>query len=354
MRILELTGFCANYGSNFIPTLECLDETCQKLGHDLFYIFSDANPSQKFFEWEIPFSNRHNTSLFDFGSKNFEKNVANYIIEHQIDVVHGDFIRSIQFSNIKKMSPKHVKFYQHIHNSMYKTKNLYEFCKRIRNLLFLDKSILKICCSESLVPSAEYMFPFSKVVSCKNAIELNRLEPSERNDCSTFNMLLFGHNYYVKGVDLAIEAAIELNKKHPVHLDIVMSNNMEKNKRIIIEKYGCIPSCISILEPVSNVVEVYKNHKVFLNASIEEGMSYANIEAYYCGNLCVYSDIPQNKEPGLPNVIYFTSGSLDSLITAINCAYNKRESYVNDINYVVNNFSLQSWADKMVKLMNLN
>ena len=49
MRILELTGFCANYGSNFIPTLECLDETCQKLGHDLFYIFSDANPSQKFF-----------------------------------------------------------------------------------------------------------------------------------------------------------------------------------------------------------------------------------------------------------------------------------------------------------------
>lgn len=354
MRILELTGFCSNYGSNFIPTLEYLDKTCQQLGHELFYIFSDANPSQKFFEWEIPFSDKHNTTLFDFSSSDFENKIVNYIVENQIDVVHGDFIRNMQFSNIKKKSPKHVMFYQHIHNWPYQKKGMLEFIKRIRNLLFLDKSILKICCSDIMVPSAKYIYPLSKVTSCKNAIELNRLEPAERNNCKVFNILLFGYTYYIKGVDLAIEAAIELNKKFPVHLDIVMSANMEKNTSIIIQKYGCIPSCVSLLEPVSNVVELYKKHKVFLNASISEGMSYANIEAYYCGNLCVYSNIPQNKAPGLPNVIYFTSGSIDSLIKAIYNAYKQKESYANDIKYVERNFSLQSWADKMVKIMNLD
>lgn len=352
MRILELTGFCANYGSNFIPTLECLGETCENMGHEMFYIFSDANPSEKFFEWEKPFADKHHTSLFCFSSASFERDVSRFIVDNQIDIVHGHFISSIKFSNIKKKSPKNVQFYQHIHNSMYMKKNLYAFCKKIRNLLFLDKSILKICCSESIVESAKYTFPKSRVIFCKNAIDLSRLEASSKND-SEFNILLFGHNYYIKGVDLAIEAVIEINKKIPVHLDIVMSNNMEENKRIILDKYNCIPSCISILDPVSNVVELYKKHKVFLNASIEEGMSYANIEAYYCGNLCVFSDIPQNKEPGLPNIIYFSSGSLEDLVEAIYTAYEQRDNYENDTKYVVNDFSLQSWADKMTNIMNI-
>ena len=353
MRILELTGFCANYGSNFIPTLECLGKKCENMGHEMYYIFSDANPSKKFYEWEKPFESKHHTSLFNFHSSNFENEVAKFIVDNQIDIVHGHFISSIKFSKIKKKSPSQVKFYQHIHNSMYLHKNIYAFCKKIRNLLFLDKSILKICCSESIVESAKYTFPNSEVVFCKNAIDLSRLEGASRND-SDFNALLFGHNYYIKGVDLAIEAIIEINKTIPVHLDIVMSNNLEENKRIIIEKYGDVPSCVSILDPVSNVVELYKKHQLFLNASIEEGMSYANIEAYYCGNLCVFSDIPQNKEPGLPNVIYFSSGSVEDLIKAINLAYEQRNSYKNDINYVVSEFSLNSWADKMIKFMNIN
>lgn len=352
MRILEIACFCANYGSNFIPTLISFNKQCEELGHSCFFIFSDANSSEKFYEWEKPFAEQYPTTLLDFSSKDFVKQVTNYVIDNQIDIVHGHFISSLKFSEIKRHCPRNVKFYQHLHNSMYIHKNFFSFGKRIRNFLFLDKSIPKVCCSESIIESAKYSFPLSKVISCKNAIDLSRLEAAERSN-APFSILLFGHNYYFKGVDLAIRAVTELNKRYPIHLDIVMSNNMEKNRQTIMDTYGNIPSCVSLLEPVSNVVELYKNHAFFLNASIEEGMSYANIEAYYCGNLCIFSDIPQNKEPNLPNVIYFSSGSLDGLINAIDIAVHMYSDYRNDTNYVVQSFSIQSWADRMVRIMEL-
>ena len=284
--------------------------------------------------------------------KKFVKNVVDFIVKNDIDVVHGDFISSYDFSSIKKKCPKKVRFYQHIHNSMYQQKNLYTFLKRIRNYLFLDKSILKICCSKSIVEPAVYMFPKSKVTSCANAIVFSRLTPANNNDAE-LNILMFGHNYYIKGVDLAIEAVIELNKKTPIHLDIVMAANIESNKKIIIDKYGKIPECISILPPVADVSSLYKSHKIFLNASIEEGMSYANIEAYYSGNLCLYSDIPQNKEPQLPGITYFKAGSLDSLLEAFEKVLLLKDNYSNDVDYVINEFSIEAWTTKMIKIMDL-
>lgn len=354
MNVLELCEFYSNYSGNFIPSLVSLENKIQEKGHKIFYIFSNKNLSDKFLLWEKPFSAEHKVTLFDFESKKFVNDVVKFIKENDIDVVHGHFLSSKLFSDIKKKTNKNVRFYQHIHNSFYKKKNLYAFLKRIRNLFFLDHSIVKICCSNSIVNSAKYTFPLSKVLSVKNAIDFSRLERRNFNRLEKNNILLFGHNYYVKGVDIAIEATLRLAEKYDVCLDIVMGDRFDENLKRIIDKYGCVPKCVNILKPTNNVNELYKTHQIFLNASYEEGMSYANIEAYYSGCLFVSSDIPQNKEPDLPNVLYFTSRNVDELTKKLSQAFDIKNEYKNDCNYVETFFSNDRWANEICSILELN
>lgn len=355
MNILELAGFYSNYGSNFIPTLENLDKKLNSLGHHTFYIFSNRNLSKKFYEWEIPFAEKHNTTLMNFRSYSFVKNVVSFIKKNQINIVHAHFCPSIFLSMIKRRC-KDVLFLEHIHSCPYNNKKTFKaFIKRVRNYLFLDKTILKICISNSMMPMVKYSFPKQKVISCINAIDFTRLKKSIRNDSNGFNVLLFGYNYYVKGVDVAIKAVMKARKIiNDIHLDIVMGNNLLENKQRIIKEFGEIPDCVSVLEPTHDIVSLYNSHKVFLNASRSEGGSYAILEAYYCGSLCVVSDVPATKESNLPGVIYFESEVDDDLMKSLLYAYSIKDNYQNNVDYVAESFSVDNWSKNIIQIMQLD
>ena len=132
-----------------------------------------------------------------------------------------------------------------------------------------------------------------------------------------------------------------------------MGNNLEDNTERIIEEFGCVPDCVSILEPTNDIVSLYKHHKVFLNASRSEGGSYAILEAYYSGCLCVLSNVPATKESNLPGVVYFKSEDSEDLYHSLIYAYEKRNEYKNDIDYVLKNFSIDQWSDTIIKIMGL-
>lgn len=355
MNILELAGFYSNYGSNFIPTLENLDKKLNALGHHTFYIFSNRNLSKKFYEWEIPFAERHNTKLMNFRSYSFVRQAVSFIKQNQIDIVHAHFCPSIFLSMIKRRC-KGVLFLEHIHSCPYNNKKTFKaFLKRARNFYFLDRTIPKICISNSMMPMVKYSFPKQNVISCINAIDFSRLKKSSRNNSDGFNVLLFGYNYYVKGVDVAIKAVLNAKKViKDIHLDIVMGNNLLKNKERIIKEFGEIPDCVSVLEPTHDIVSLYNGHKIFLNASRSEGGSYAILEAYYCGSLCVVSDVPATKESNLPGVIYFKSENDDDLTQALLSAYSIKDNYNNDVDYVAENFSVENWSKNIIKIMRLN
>ena len=353
MKIFILSDFYSNYSGNFIPSLLAFKKKAVALGHCVEFGFSNQNMSPEFLNWEKPFEKNNKVVLFDFRVDSFVTDVVNYIKQNHIDLVYYHFGSSIKLSQIKRKCPKSILFYQHIHNSMYEKKNFYAFLKKMRNYFFLDKKIIKICCSRSIEASAKYIFPKSKIYSVPNSIDFSRLMPSSNNHCGEFSILLFGHNYYIKGVDVAISAVNELAKNHDVRLDIVMGDRLEKNTRIIKDTFGGLPSNIKILPPTQDVVGLYKTHQIFLNASKEEGMSYANIEAYYCGASFIASDIPQNKEPNLPNTIYFKQGNYKDLVRALLLANSEADNHFNDVEYVQSNFSLDAWAEKILSIMNL-
>lgn len=355
MNILELCDFYSNYGSNFIPSLEYLEHKLSQKGHKVFFIFSKRNLSEKFYSWEKPFSLKYPTQLLDFSKFSIINETVKFIKENNIKIVHGHFLASFYFSEIKKRCPKDVKFYEHIHSAPYNgRKTLKARIKRIRNAFLLNHKITKICVSDAIIPITKFVYPFTKVLSCRNAIDFSRLKKNDHNYLDEFNVLLFGYNYFVKGDDIAIKAVADFSLKHNIHLDIVMSDNLELNKNQIQKDFGCIPNCVSILEPSHDIVSLYTSHQVFLNASRSEGISYAIIEAYYCGALCIVSNVPATLETNLPNVIYFKTGSSEDLTNALEQGYLIRKSYLNDIDYVEKNFSLEAWSNKLIKIFQLD
>lgn len=354
MKVLELADFYSNYGSNFIPTLEYLEKKLNQNGHKVFFIFSKRNLSEKFFEWEKPFEKKHRTALFDFTSRNFVRDVVEFIKKNDIDVVHAHFCASFLLSQIKKKTKGKVAFYQHIHSCPFNNKKtIRAYFKRFRNIFILDKNIKKICVSKSIVPMTKFVFPLQTVIYCTNAIDFSRLEIEPRASINKNSILLFGYNYYIKGVDLALKAITNLRHKTglDIQLDIVMSDHMESNIEIIKKNYGEIPDGITLLEPMSDVSKLYNNHYVFLNSSRSEGLSFANIEAYYSNCLCVFSDISQNKEAGLPNVSYFRAGDSDDLERALSSVLLNDVQMNNDIDYVKRTFSLERWSDEMMQIL---
>lgn len=355
MNILELCDFSSNYGSNFIPSLTFLESKLKSKGHNVFFVFSTRNPSKEFFQWQIPFAQKFNTQLFDFTHYSIIKKVVNFIASNNIKLVHAHFIASFYLSEIKKKCPKDVVFFEHIHSAPYNNvKSFKAFLKRIRNLFILNHNIPKICVSDAIVPMTKYIYPLTKIVTCRNAIDFSRLSKSSSNHPDDFKILLFGYNYYVKGVDIAIEAVRLLKDEIKVHLNIVMSANFNANKQKIIEKYSEIPDWITLLPPVTDVSKLYKEHQVFLNASRSEGGSYAIIEAYYCGSLCVVSDLPATVESNLPNVIYFKSGDVRSLYNALKEAFNIKGTYSNDLVFAEKNNSLEVWSEKLLEIFEIH
>jgi hypothetical protein len=191
MKILELAEFYSNYSGNFVPSLAKIEEKANDSGHSVIFVFSSKNMNKFFLDWEVPFSNCHQTILMNFQSKSFVNDVVALIRKEKIDVVHAHFMSSKNLSSIKKRSPSNVSFFQHIHNDHSQDGTLYTFLKRIRNYLFLDHNIIKIPTAAGISKSVQYLFPGSKVIPCLNAIDFSRLQEKDHNEVGKFNILLF-------------------------------------------------------------------------------------------------------------------------------------------------------------------
>lgn len=350
MKILELCDFFSNYGSNFIPSLSFLEQKLKEQGHEVFFIFSKRNLSEDFYKWEKPFAEKHKTELFDFSNRSIVKNVVEFIKKNKIDIVHGHFLASFYLSEIKRHSPKNVMFFEHIHSVPYSGKKTFKCrLKHFRNIFLLRHDIPKICVANAMVQMTKYVYPFCETLVLQNAVDFRRLNCTVDDNLIKKDVLLFGYSYYVKGVDVAIEALNMLNKKRKVTLDIVLSDHFEHNKNIIIEKYGKIPDFINLLKPTNDVAHLYRNHKIYLNASRTEGLSYANIEAYYCGCNCVLSDILPNKEVGLSELEFFKSENAKDLMIKLDKALDKPNC--NSQKEVMEKFGLENWASKLIAIL---
>jgi len=132
---------------------------------------------------------------------------------------------------------------------------------------------------------------------------------------------MFGYNFEVKGVDLAVEAVRQLRAQvsFPVVLAVALSSNLESVRRRIAEQLGeaTLPDWILLLPPREDVGSYYRMADVFLSPSRQEGFCYALVEAAYCLTPVLASAIDAQKDLALPQSAFFPPLDAGALYAAL-------------------------------------
>ncbi len=80
----------------------------------------------------------------------------------------------------------------------------------------------------------------------------------------------------------------------------------------------------------SAMAPLYRGSKIYINASLHEGSSNAVLEAIGAGCSILLSDIPENRDFGLPPEAYFDPNSPDAIADALKRALADPKAYVAD------------------------
>jgi len=98
----------------------------------------------------------------------------------------------------------------------------------------------------------------------------------------------------VKNPQLVLKAYIQLAKKHPTWLFMIIGEGSALKYR-----RDKLPKNVRIVEQFlehHNFISLLEKSRIYINSSFSEGLAIANLEAIAMGNVPVFSDAPSNKE----------------------------------------------------------
>ncbi len=359
-NIMSYMNYAAPYMGNFINSLLFLEKDLKRKGQRFIYIFPKETKSQK---WVHELINQGKKIYFLSGNIFSDIiRISRIIKAEDIKIIHLHFAHYKQYIVFKIASLLTEKTYiiSHFHNH-YQEKNsvfLEKIIKAIKNSNFYIGVSLSV--AQDLVKKG---FDEKRVKSIPNAIDFKRLDvykQMKKEDLKIENkkiVLMFGFNYYRKGVDLAIKALKDVAIKENIVLLISLSVNKQLVENNIIKELGAIPGWIKILEARNDVATYYNLADVFLTSSREEGFCYAAVEAAYCKPLVVASDIPAQNALDIPYTFYYEVTNTESLKENILKALsiNKEESRKisrEQRDFVVAKYSLKKWSSEIINIYN--
>lgn len=358
-NILQITDYVAPYEGNFINSLKILEEHLNKDKIKMIYMFSKKGRK---IEWVNDLKNNCNEAngrKVTFLSEGILENVKiirSVIKENNIKIIHSHFcLPKTQLAiKICCILEKNIKLVQHYHNHFQLPSNL------LKKYLFkyIFEGDLNIGCSDSVAKSIIYN-P-KKVISIPNAIYFPRLDKCEVLDIKEFKIkknskiiLMFGFDYFRKGVDIAIEAIKPIAERYNITLLISVSVGIENIKEKIKEQLGDIPTWIKIIPSRNDIASYYNMSDIFLSSSREEGLCYSVIEAVYCRTVCICSDI-SGHPLNIPGIQKFEKENVAELSKKIVKSINFTNEEKNNITlkskeYVLKNYNINLWANRIIE-----
>ena len=347
-KMMIITDYAAPYEGNFIESLKKLNEKIVEQKNDVIYFFS---PKAKDKNCVKGLQNLGYKVYF--GSENAVVNIKlmkKVIKQEGISVLYTHFCslkNQVQIKLIKMLNPK-IKLICHFHNH-YNAEGKFPR----KQLAYISyNGDLNIGCSESVMDSIPYTK--KKKVYVDNCIFFERLDKYRDikidETGKKFVILMFGFDYYRKGVDIAIKAIKDLDINDNIVLAISLSKNKEKNEKIICEEFGYIPKFVKFLDPIDDIATYYRNSNLFLSAAREEGLCYSIVEAAYCEKKIVSSIIPGSVQ-NIPGEVLFENENYVELSRIIKQLYydNKTKKEEQAKKFVENNFSIDKWVNGVIK-----
>lgn len=350
-NMLIITDYSAPYEGNFIESIKSLNKEYTKEENELVYLFPErANK----IEWVRELINKENFKIYFFKDDtvlDVMKMLRCIIKEHDIKILYTHFCRHKTQLAVKlvRMGKKNIKLVSHFHNHCKVNGNILKrsFMKLAYTLYEGD---LNIGCSESVCESMPYKK--EKATYVENGICFDRLDYSENNKevftKEKFTILMFGFDYYRKGVDLAIRAVKELNNP-----DIILAISLASNKDKIIsnieKEFGEVPSFVKFLDSINNVADYYNRADLFLSAAREEGFCYSLVEAAYCKTRILSSNIP-GVPKDIPGEYIFESENYVDLAKKIQSIYGAKNNQIDDAkDFVKKEYSIENWTKGIIQ-----
>lgn len=359
--VLQVCAYGADYAGNFIASLEILEQQLNIRGVKTIYAFVEKAKDK---EWCKKIQQR--TKVYFLPEKRARILPATYAIfkkiykENSIDIMHSHF--ELYDIPASLMAPKNVKLFWHLHDPIVETGRVsrqildrfqYGLVGRRRRAELISVSGFY----RNLV--VRIGFPYDKTVVVLNGIDLGRIRKTELDNRKKYDFLTFGWDFYRKGDDLILEACKHLNDEG--YKFCLLLNGNENTWRHLKEFYkDNVPEYLTLGNPVEDVNQLFDEAKVFIQASRRETFSYAVCEAAYAGLPVISSDIvglEWAKE--IPLVKFFESESTVQLFELMRNTLNNSKLYTEDDiensrNIIKENYSTTSWANKILKIYQID
>ena len=325
--ILHLTDYGAPYAGNFIASLTALESLLDSNEAKTVYVLPSRASDRV---WAQEMAQTHDVRFLKKGGFfSYLRQVRGLLKETNADVLHEHFIH---FSEklaawfASKTCGHRVKTVLHLHNHIELPKSP---LLRLPHMLYFRSVSRFVCCSESVAAHIiEDGVTKERVRVAQNAIAFERLDCFDSSVRASLHLpqqaklaLMFGYNYSVKGVDLAVNAVRLLREREglPVTLAVALSSNLEQVRLRICAELGVsdVPDWILLLPPREDVSSYYRMADVFLSPSRQEGFCYALVEAAYCRTPVLASAIDAQKDLALPKSAFFPPEDVEALASAL-------------------------------------
>lgn len=283
--------------------------------------------------------------------------VKKIIVEEDVVLVHTHFITTEQFGIVDSAVPKWIPVIMHMHNHSKRGNVVKTLMRR-----YYYRRCIMIACSDSVFQSIKRDYPRHEKYSVDNGVNFDRLEdyqtilPEEYGiEPDEKILLIFGFDFYRKGVDLAIKAVELLRKEGEKYfLLISLSTNFEFVEEEIKKIMGEMPRWAKVIKARSDVASLYNLTDLFLSPSREEGLPYSVIEAEYCKCSVVLSDISAQRNLKLVNAYWFKEESVNDLARQIQKAYKEHHEKLENLEtikeHMRENYSLSEWSKKIIEI----
>ena len=365
-NVLQFLCFNSPYGGSFFQSLLMLEQRLNQDDVDMVYLF---HMDTSHYDW-IQNLIKQGKEIY-FLSGNFSKDIfyiRDILVKHNIRYIHAHFagLKYLFLLNVaSKLYSRQTFILRHLRNH---DKPRGFFGESLRKML--NKVDLYIGCSESVAVEYQRNFKIdnNKITHVTNAINFNRLNKFDNLQRADYGIgagtkvfLLFGFDYYRKGVDIVLEAMDGLVALgYDVCLLLSLSTNREVIESRIADRFSKIPDWLRILSPRDDIASYYRLSNYFISASREEGFCNALVEAAYCERPIISSDIPGQGELNIPHTYKFTSENVaelkDAMIAIISLTDSQKSQIISEQReYVIKNFDLETWAEQITGVYrNLN
>ena len=350
-RVLHICDYSALYRGNFIDSLESVETYHDDVEN--FYLFPSRAKGTAAQEWIEELNTSHKKAYMQEGNliKNFmllskilKKHKINRIVRHFSDT-KIDILIKLLFKG------KHVIRFFHCDCPVKKNpikRAVIEFIWRKNKLVGV---------SDAITDHIRTAHPKFSAFSIVNAIHFDRLDERESfQKPEGVSLLMMAWDYMRKGVDLAIKAALPLQEKYNITLQIVGGKNEDKIKELAHSILGKDVDWIRYLPPTNNIGTYYGGNDIFLSPSRQEAFGYANIEAVYCGNGIVLSRVDGQGQLDIEGAYWIESENIEQFTVQLEAAiteFNTPEKIAQRENakkQVQHTYSLQEWSNKLVAL----